>query len=348
MAAVNVNKKALSSATTDTWVSSPADSDNVSDGASAVRDTKATLRAVVSQEHYIDDDSTGDGIHVEGSARVFVEDDTAVEPTHSERGRTVFYPESRSLKVSDGNDFLPVGGTYPGLVTMSAVAPTPASDLWALCDGQYVERASDDGIWDSLIDRLAGSGADGSYLPDLRDRFVRGANTAGNGSLALQSGARTVNTQTGATTADDAFDFQEHAFEDHDHQMDHTHGASIVSGYDSGNGSTGSPTWNTGTVTLEKDLVDASSAGATFDGTSLKVIPFEADRSVSEGGGDAANDAWIDVNLQHRHAIARYWGLTRLASVQSEDIAHGVPERTYNTADETRPDNVVLYYVIKL
>ena len=308
MGAVNNEKKALVGNVDDSWVNIPSDSNFAAYGAAAVRNTKGSLRAVVSQEHAIDQE-TGDGIHIEGSGRIFVRADDNT-PTHKEKGRAVFNTTRRRLSVSDGENFLAVGGVYPGLISMSAVVPSPSLDGWTVCDGRRVTAAQDGGIYKVLVERLAGSEAPIAQLPDLRDRFVRGVDAAG--TRAPTHGAHGT-----SDTADDVYSFQDNAIPDHKHNIDHGH-----------EGEAGDAEWKAG-----------------FSGILVYRNPY----SDTKAGGNQerfarANNVSTDLNHTHELTIENFEGDSKLVKRGTDS---GEVEGKH-LSDESRPDNVALYYVIKL
>lgn len=69
------------------YEASPADLDNASEGAQRIRNLKRDIRERLEQEHSFDsEDSSETGVHLEGSARIFVQDDA---PTTTVGGETL-------------------------------------------------------------------------------------------------------------------------------------------------------------------------------------------------------------------------------------------------------------------
>lgn len=69
------------------YEASPADLDNASEGAQRIRNLKRDIRERLEQEHSFDsEDSSETGVHLEGSARLFVQDDA---PTTTVGGETL-------------------------------------------------------------------------------------------------------------------------------------------------------------------------------------------------------------------------------------------------------------------
>ena len=331
-----------------TWINSPANADNVFTGAQEIRSTRAGLRAALSQEHHTEPTEPGiaTGEHVVGSAKCYVESgtDLAAAPggsPESLKGRMRFNEARRQLLIHNGteNGWLPMGGVYPGLVSMSFVKPIPEQDGWVVLEGQTIDRVDSEGnptIYDALIRRLTNSlTPPGSLtLPNLQNQFVRGVDAAGTRAPKVEN-----------TTA--IVDEQEHAFQQHTHKMDHTHGANVVNGRDTGAGRTGviaATGWNEGAPTITNDgshrhnFVAIRGTRRTSDRVGIAV----------KGAEDPSEGTTVENDLSdHHHEIPRYNGITGTAG-NAENVAFGLTENSYNTANETRPDNVAFYYVMKL
>ena len=324
------------------WVNNPADASKVFQGAGFIRSTRKDLRAAISTEHVLNDEDFEIGEHAEGSAKCYVLDDAQASVQggpDKARGRMRFNKEERSLAVSDGEGFIPLGSFFPGQITMSAVAPNEIIDGWALCDGRNVTVNEADGLYARLIRRLTGnSNATQARLPDLRDQFIRG----------WSASRQVVNSQTVGTgaSASDVYNYQEHAFEDHKHEMSHTHGATLAGGRDGNNvGRTGVVTeWNNGAPEIDDDgrhrhnfvAIRNTRRTSDFIGTTVK------------GADDPSEGTTVENDLSdHNHQIPRYYGTSGFAGITA-DSSKGITQIDYNTADETRPDNVAMFYVIKL
>ena len=326
------------------WVNNPADASKVFQGAGFIRSTRRDLRAAISTEHVLNDEDFEIGEHAEGSAKCYVLDDAQASVqggVDNARGRMRFNKEERSLAVSDGEGFIPLGSFFPGQITMSAVAPNEVIDGWALCDGRNVTVNEADGLYARLIRRLTGnSNATQARLPDLRDQFIRG----------WSASRQVVNSQTVSTgaSASDVYNYQEHAFEDHKHEMSHTHGATLTEGRDGNNaGRTGVVTaWNNGTPAIDDDGRHRHNFTAVLerDGNINPGSFFSTKRASPPAEGITKDD---DSNSDHNHQIPRYYGTSGFAGINA-DSSKGITQIDYNTADETRPDNVAMFYVIKL
>lgn len=309
------------------WENSPANSDALFRGSGNIRETRSEIKRALSQEHEITTVEDGDtiGTHVLGSARCYVlEDSTDDIPLDSDtsKGRMRFYEDTKKFEIRSSSAWVGVAPLFPGLITMSAVEPNPVTDGWALCDGTTVTETDDGGIYKNLIKALDNT-ATTVNLPDLRDQFIRGA-----------SSTRAVLTS------------QEHAFQNHTHLMDHTHGADMTNGVDTGNGRTGTGTWNTGTFTREDDGEHAHK----FEAVIRRDADINAGAFTRYGRANSPQEGTtkLDGESKHSHAIERYYGLTKKAG-NAALVDYNVPENEYNTDDnETRPDNIALYFVIKL
>lgn len=329
-----------------TWINSPANADNVFTGAQEIRSTRAGLRAALSQEHHTAPTEPGiaTGEHVVGSAKCYVESgtDATAAPGGSPaslKGRMRFNEARRQLLIHNGTEggWLPMGGVYPGLVSMSFVKPIPEQDGWVTLEGQTVNSIENGvpTVYNALLKRLTNSPTfSGSLtLPNLQDQFVRGVDEAGTRQPKIDGPVAVV-------------DQQEHAFQQHTHQMDHTHGAAVTNGRDTGAGRTGViDTWSNGSpVTVEDD------GKHRHNFVAVRSTRRDSDRfgNFVKGAADPSEGTTVDNDLsEHRHEIPRYNGITGPAG-NSENVAFGLTENSYNTANETRPDNVALYYVMKL
>ena len=317
MAVVN-DDAVTAAALTATWRGDPSDSENISNGASEIRSTRANLTGVVSQEHYVEvsgtSNSTGLGHHVEGSARVYVKRDDGdfgggTVTVDESVGRTRYTPLSRKLEISTPDGWSAVGGVYPGLISASAVVPVPATDGWRLCNGDLLDTVEEDGIYTNLVERLNPGGTN-ARVPDLRGQFVRGV-----------SGTRDTtfgNDQTELET----YSHQDHAVVEHRHDVDHNHAefTSADSDY-TANGQLNS---------------DGNISGRNVNDTK---------QSSSFGNRDAASNTNVWTDLTHTHKVN--------VPALGESFSKGVVgpdavDLVDHVADETRPDNVALYYVIKL
>lgn len=338
----------------ETWRGQPSDSDNISDGADAIRNTRATSIELFSQEHYIEpsgtNESTGIGHHIEGSARVFVRNDGRSNyPTSPDNtiGEVKANKDSRSLEVYDGSGWFAIGGVFPGLIAYSAVEPVPAEDGWVLCDGRNVTETQDGGIYASLIERLNPGGTQVT-LPNLQNEFIRGAPA---------DGSRDPNAATGT------YDKQDHAIEDHFHGMDHGHGQTISNGRpSSGTSRTGDASYDNGDGSPSFEYETGNWEAS--EGTGASLLTADGVLSLNDPGDTAqvnnglmpfnvADDNSKTVDLSHYHLIPEYRGWTmNLVNTLAvtEDVNHGIndPSGEFNVADETRPANVALYVIMKL
>lgn len=292
------------------WQNSPAVGDAASNGATRIRETRKAIREHFSQEHVLGEDGTG-GKHVEGSAKIFVQDGEPSAEEDYEKGR-VWY-DSGSLRVADGNsygdsEFLPGLNAYTGLIAMSVKIPTPATDGWALCNGDLKSDTDDNGIWANLIDVLCGGSGTEAYLPDLQNQFVRGVDAEGSRAPELDG-------------SDNSFHTQDHAFEDHKHPIDHTHAEEDFT--------VGSPVYTAGDH-------------LTADGVLTIRDPDAEEKGEDVAGNYTAKDSNVTVDLDHDHTIT-------LAGYEDDSgLAADSDYGDANPSTETRPDNVALYYVIKL
>lgn len=336
MAGANIDRNVYSgSSLVDGWANRPSNGDNIFEGANAIRATRGDLRAALAEEHVISSEDLAIGEHVEGSAKCFViDDENPGGITDSSRGRMRFNESSRALDISNGDSWIPLGNFFPGMISMSAVVPNPAVDGWALCDGRLVTESEANGLYRRLITRLVNSTAVSVTLPDLRNQFVRGASAPRSGEVDPPA-TRAVLTS------------QEHAFENHTHLMDHTHGASITAGGDTGNGRTGTGTWIEGAFTspvndgAHTHTFTAVRTAGTRHGAGLGTANARDNPDPSVGTTTTTGSV-------HSHVIERYHGLTKEAG-NAANPTYGVPANEYNTdPNETRPDNIALYYVIKL
>jgi microcystin-dependent protein len=348
MGATNPNSFPTNSVTTGGWENNPADADKVFRGAGFIRSTRRDLRAVISTEHVLDDEDFDIGEHAEGSAKCYVLDDAQASVpggVDNSRGRMRFNKEDRSMAISDGESFIPMGSFFPGQITMSAVVPDPIVDGWALCTGQLVSVAQNDGIYARLVRRLANNAnATQVRLPDLRNQFIRGW-TGGLANVTPRQVVNTNNVQTGSVT--DAYSYQDHAFEDHKHEMKHSHGAAMAQGRDNAAGRTGVvQQWLNGNATIDDDGRHQHNFNAVLTkNRSISTGDFGSSFTFADNPteGTTVDNALSD----HHHEIPRYNGTTGFAGIAA-NANEGVEELEYNTADETRPDNVSMYYVIKL
>jgi microcystin-dependent protein len=108
-----------------------------------------------------------------------------------------------------------VGNTIPaGVIQAFGGGAVPTG--WLLCDGSIVDRTTYAGLYAS-IGEVNGNG-DGSttfHLPDLRGRFVRGADDMGTGAAGRDPGGRTTSNAGGATSG--VGSVQADAFQSHAH-----------------------------------------------------------------------------------------------------------------------------------
>ena len=357
-----------------TAASSPAQGDN------QIRGLKVNVRERVGVEHRFStetDNLSRQGIHRAGSAIPFI---TASAPPFRIDGSDfeADYDEGR-MWIDTGHsgrlmylsevdeDGVP---TWTPLLTESiakiqafATFP-PVADRWLLCDGRLLTSAEDsaDGStegYTALITALhaeaagnvdhpyyANSAGTSAYIPDLRGRAIRGIED-GTNSADKDGRGTELNDADGLRSSGG---YQESAILDHDHLMDHSHGASVVDGHDSGAGRTGDPTsWSDGSPNFDEDEKAtwfATDAQLTSTGTLTMRDPSN---TVDAGGfKTGADNDNVNVDLNHFHATPRHYGLTQLTSIQDADTTHGVPEREFNTAtDDNIMANVALYYYIK-
>ena len=338
-----------------TWINSPANADNVFTGAQEIRSTRAGLRSALSQEHHTEPSEPGinTGEHVVGSAKCYVESGTGLQEApggspESLKGRMRFIEARRQLLIHNGDSrgWLPLGGVYPGLVSMSFVRPSPEADGWVVLEGQTVDRVDSQGnptIYDALIRRLTNNLTPPAALtlPNMQNQFVRGVDSAGTRAPRVDS------VEGGGVAA--ILDEQENAFQQHTHRMEHSHGAAMSNGRDTGNGRTGtpqSPAWSDGNPLLNDDGKHQHNFTALLSFTKPRAGAGIAERNSPR---NAATTQTIDDDLsEHHHEIPRYNGITGTAG-NDENVAFGLTENVYKTnLTETRPDNLAMYFVMKL
>lgn len=266
---------------------------------------------------------------------------------------------------------------------IAAFAFTPDdADRWLPCDGRQitaVEVAVDGttGGYEALVTALRAEAAgdtdhpylrdgaaDTAYVPDLRGVSLRGLDDlTGAGSLlgaASRDVAGRVNTEAldvdVANTV--AGSYQADKIYDHVHKMDHTHGGITLNGYDSDNGRTGVPAWNSGNPFPAGQDGDETGNWNGDDGTrddaltANGILTTQNPHDTTPKGGStnsAADDAWSTIDLAHYHTIPRNYGLTRNISDSNAaaDPEHGVPEVDQPYADEGTVKNVAVYYFIR-
>lgn len=321
------------------YLNSPATTGNPEQTDDELRRLKLELKTIVEREHIFDLASGGTQGHSrQGSAKAWYQDtEPTVRPdggalTDDDAGR-IWVDTTGGLRVpkvytgtTDGFQPLDLG-----LTGMIGLFPKKTKTGWLLCDGSQIDKGVNPeyaGLIYYLTDDVDASTA---FLPPLHvdnGRFPRAVD-----------GAETRAPDPGAVALVDAYDVQEDAFEDHDHRLDHTHGASVAAGHDSGDGRTGTvDSWAAGVISLSDDgshthkYYKPGNPGSARSGSLSRYRTEEADTHGSS---------------KHYHTIPRAYGLTGLASEQAEDAQHGVPERTASTAAETRPDNVALWYLIR-
>jgi len=317
--AINPNPDPMETNTISTaFLGSPADTGSVSSGALNIRDTRAAVRAIVSQEHYVNkasepNDSDHEGKHVPGSARVFVDTD---EPSNTDEGRVWFNSETDALAVAVSSAYVTVRTLPAGLIAMMPIPPDPETDGWAVCDGTRIDSGADP-YYADLVEYL-NPGESTAYLPDLRNRFVRGVDSEDE---------RAPDTTVVGDGVDAAYNFQAHGFKDHVHDIGHDHEE-----FDTESG---------GTFTADS----YEEASLTEDGV-LTVAAAE-DTKVNGIGTESVTDHYnFVVSLAHSHEI----DVPELTDVPSGPALETDGEEFTGgeATTETRPDNVALYFVIKL
>lgn len=315
--AANPDAQTLGVELTEAWNNDPANADSVGNGAAEIRATRKALASVMSQEHVARGATRGH--HVEGSARVYVRrengsygDGGTVE---EEVGRARFDPDAARLDIYNGTAWQGVGAVYPGLISMSAVIPVPATDGWVLCDGSILDTVEEGGIYARLVERLNPDGTN-ARVPDLRNMFVRGVDASGTRAPSFG------NDQTEAAT----YDHQDNAVKDHKHSIAHDH--PVVEAADASGA-----VWDAGDQTaFSNGVLTVNNPGNDeVGGTNL----------LNQVGG--SDD--ITVDLKHKHAVD-------IPAWTDADGRSGGAVGTDGSAladvSETRPDNVALYFVMKL
>lgn len=333
--AINDDAIGGTAALDETWRGLPSSAEPLFQGQERIRSTRSKVAALLSEEHEIDGADIGK--HVEGSARVFVGSGGAFgdgTTPDSAVGRVRFDDATNKMEVQTSDGWKAVEAAYPGLISYSAVIPVPATDGWILCDGNGgnpLTWNADDStvIYKRLIQRLAGPGATSAYIPDLRNRFIRGHDTMASGS------GRTINNQSTATAPDNsdgvstgAFNFQKNTVKDHKHAIDHTHPPDIE---------TSQPVWNNANQGPNPggDTSFINGVLNTDDGNWWLALVGAVATSRRE-------NIAIDLNHKHTVTVPAYDGDSGLV-VGTDGAA-----MADHVSAENRPDNIALYVVMKL
>jgi microcystin-dependent protein len=110
-----------------------------------------------------------------------------------------------------------VGNTIPaGVIQAFGGGTVPTG--WLLCDGSVVSRTTYAGLFAAISDKNGnGDGSTTFHLPDLRGRFVRGADDMGTGAASRDPGGRTTSNAGGATSG--VGSVQDDAMQGHFHNI---------------------------------------------------------------------------------------------------------------------------------
>jgi microcystin-dependent protein len=112
----------------------------------------------------------------------------------------------------------------PGVIQAFGGGTVPSG--WLLCDGSTVSRSTYSGLFASVgIVHGQGNGTTTFHLPDLRGRFLRGADNMGTGAAGrdLDAAGRTA-ANTGGATGNAVGSVQAEQFTSHNHGGgNHTH-----------------------------------------------------------------------------------------------------------------------------
>jgi microcystin-dependent protein len=111
-----------------------------------------------------------------------------------------------------------VGNTIPaGVIQAFGGGTVPTG--WLLCDGSVVDRTTYSGLYASIGDVNGnGNGTTTFHLPDLRGRFVRGADNMGTGAAGRDPNVGTrIASNAGGATGAGVGSVQDDAFQSHAH-----------------------------------------------------------------------------------------------------------------------------------
>lgn len=262
---------------------------------------------------------------------------------------------------------------------IAAFAFTPDDeDRWLPCDGRQItstEEAVDGttGGYEALVTALRaeaggdsdhpylqGGAAGTAYIPDLRGVSLRGIDDMTAAGSVLGAASRDVAGRVNTEALDVSVantvvgSYQTDAILDHDHRMDHTHGAVMLNGHDTGDGRTGpSGTWAAGDPDPQDETGNFTGDGGTGDNylTSDGILTMRdpGDDDGDRADNDTAGESTVTVDFQHHHTIARAIGLTELISDTNAaaDAQYSLPERDYSYADENTDKNVNTYFFIR-
>jgi hypothetical protein len=338
-------------------------------GDDQIRNLKSTVRTFNAKEHeHSLSATTTQGVHKHGSAMPYCQ---ATEPSVRPDALSDFDEDFDLgrlwIDTSNGKLYYISAVDEEGVATWTAVSTETvgqiaafpsapdSSERWLLCDGSQI-NASDNPEYAALVTFLrteaAGdtthpflgeAAANCAILPDLRGRVIRGVDSEGtrdvNTRYDINGDECLLQTIAGSS--------QDDAIIDHYHEIPHTHGSSISSGKDSGNGRTGVPSWLGGDPQPGDESGNWS--GDSYLSTEGVLTMRDPGNTVDAGGfSDGADDYNVTVDLEHYHTIARFYGISSKFSEEAEDTTHGVPApQDISYGDEATMKNVVLYYYIK-
>ncbi|MBL8033901.1 MAG: tail fiber protein [Leptospiraceae bacterium] len=208
----------------------------------------------------------------------------------------------------------------PGLIVAYGGATAPTG--WFICNGTTVSRTTYAALFTAIGTTFgSGNGTTTFHLPDLRGRFLRGADQGAG--VDVSAASRTA-MNSGGNTGDNVGSVQADAFQGHWHY--------IHSGY--------------------RDVAAFSQALAPGNGAGT--TPWPGGWATGNGGGNANTDASLG-NTPANQNPGKFFATTETQNTTSGatgtnpgstggvDRDHGVPR----TAAESRPKNASVNYIIK-
>ena len=150
----------------------------------------------------------------------------------------------------------------PGTIQAFGGGSVPAG--WLLCDGATVSRATFSALFEAVgTAHGAGDGSTTFHLPDMRGRFLRGADNMGTGAAGRDpnAGTRTAGNAGGAT-GNTVGSVQDSAFGQHNHAF-FNNGSASMAAVSSGGGDPLYKTININQNTATNSTGIANAGGST-------------------------------------------------------------------------------------